>query len=79
MSVEDTIRAWKDPEYRESLDANARASLPDSPVGAPELSGQELRSIQGGVPGGPFRRTASIFRQSRMHVCCAFPPYDVLA
>jgi mersacidin/lichenicidin family type 2 lantibiotic len=47
----DTIRAWKDEEYRMSLTEEQRSLLPDNPAGLVELSDAELESIAGG--GGP--------------------------
>jgi len=62
----DITRAWKDPEYRRSLTAEERASLPPDPTGEPPASEEELRKIVGGLMvstdvtlGGPTRcRTA---------------------
>lgn len=44
-----TIRAWKDVDYRASLDPGARADLPDSPVGTIELADEDLGDAAGGV------------------------------
>jgi mersacidin/lichenicidin family type 2 lantibiotic len=38
MTPTDIIRAWRDEEYRGSLSDEMKASLPDSPVGFPEVS-----------------------------------------
>ncbi|HLZ59646.1 MAG TPA: mersacidin/lichenicidin family type 2 lantibiotic [Ktedonosporobacter sp.] len=62
MSVDHIINAWRDEEYRESLDFEQRASLLESPIGAIDLSEEELIEIQGGgssssssdVTFGPF-------------------------
>ena len=56
----DITRAWKDPEYRKSLTAEERASLPPNPTGEPPASEEELRKIVGGLGstvtlGGPTR------------------------
>jgi len=42
------IRAWKDSDYRETLDARELASLPASPIGNVELSDEQLGEIAGG-------------------------------
>ncbi len=43
------IRAWKDPNYRASLSAEQRASLPESPAGAPltDMNESELEQVAG--------------------------------
>jgi mersacidin/lichenicidin family type 2 lantibiotic len=46
----DIIRAWKDPEYRQSLEGAQRAQLPDHPAGLLELTEVELDSAAGGAP-----------------------------
>jgi mersacidin/lichenicidin family type 2 lantibiotic len=38
MSHDQIIRAWKDPEYRETLNATALAELPPNPVGSVDLA-----------------------------------------
>jgi mersacidin/lichenicidin family type 2 lantibiotic len=48
MSIEHVIRAWRDEEYRESLNAEQRAILPESPVGAIDLTESELAEADGG-------------------------------
>ncbi|WP_257458672.1 mersacidin/lichenicidin family type 2 lantibiotic [Archangium lipolyticum] len=51
MKKEMIVRAWKDPSFRASLSAEERASLPESPSGAPlsELDETELGRIIGGA------------------------------
>jgi mersacidin/lichenicidin family type 2 lantibiotic len=49
MSTEHIIRAWRDEEYRESLNAEQRAALPESPVGAIDLTESEMAEAEGGV------------------------------
>jgi mersacidin/lichenicidin family type 2 lantibiotic len=49
MSHRNIIRAWKDEEYRLSLSAAQRASLPDHPAGLVELSDEQLGAVAGGV------------------------------
>lgn len=47
--VVNVIRAWKDPEYRNSLSASERAHLPDCPVGLINLTDIELTAVAGGT------------------------------
>ncbi len=49
MSNIDIIRAWRDKEYRMSLSADQRASLPNSPAGTIDVS--EAHNVRGGVTG----------------------------
>ncbi|HEU4407283.1 MAG TPA: mersacidin/lichenicidin family type 2 lantibiotic [Polyangiaceae bacterium] len=48
MSKIDVARAWKDGEYRASLSEAERASLPENPAGAIELTEAELEGVAGG-------------------------------
>jgi len=48
MSKFDVIRAWRDEDYRAQLSEGERASVPQHPAGAIELSESGLRNIQGG-------------------------------
>jgi len=48
MSKENIIRAWKDPEYRSSLNAYEHASLPANPAGT--IDDRKLAEVAGGVP-----------------------------
>ena len=54
MNTNQTIRAWKDEEYRLSLTDAERALLPQNPVGAIELTTADLsasgRSVRNGRP-----------------------------
>jgi mersacidin/lichenicidin family type 2 lantibiotic len=52
MSLDKTIRAWEDPEYRSSLSAADLAALPESPAGAIELTDAELGAILGAAQSG---------------------------
>lgn len=45
----DLIRAWKDEEYRENLNAEQLAQLSQNPAGAVELTEEELGSADGAV------------------------------
>ncbi|MFL6094727.1 MAG: mersacidin/lichenicidin family type 2 lantibiotic [Blastococcus sp.] len=52
MSLDKTIRAWEDPEFRSSLSAADLAALPESPVGAVELTDAELGEVLGAAQSG---------------------------
>ena len=52
MSITKIIRAWEDPEFRGSLSAAELASLPESPVGAIELTEDELSEVLGAAQSG---------------------------
>ncbi|HZO76127.1 MAG TPA: mersacidin/lichenicidin family type 2 lantibiotic [Ktedonobacteraceae bacterium] len=47
-----TIRAWKDSEYRETLSAEELALLPEHPAGQIELTEEDLLNVVGGNGGG---------------------------
>jgi mersacidin/lichenicidin family type 2 lantibiotic len=44
----DIVRAWKDEEYRKSLSAAERATLPESPAGLIELTEDDSDAVAGG-------------------------------
>ena len=46
----DVVKAWKDPEYRDSLTQDQRDRLPENPAGLVELSDEDMSSIAGGHP-----------------------------
>ena len=52
MSIDKIIRAWEDPEYRSGLSAEELAALPESPVGAIELTDAELSQVLGAAQSG---------------------------
>ena len=52
MGIDKIIRAWEDPEYRNSLSAGELAALPESPVGAIELTDAELGQVLGAAQSG---------------------------
>ena len=52
MGIDKIIRAWEDPEYRNSLSAEELAALPGHPAGAIELTDAELGQVLGGVQSG---------------------------
>jgi mersacidin/lichenicidin family type 2 lantibiotic len=45
MSQLEIVRAWKDPGYRRSLNAQQLATLPPNPAGAVEAGDEDLTSI----------------------------------
>ena len=48
MTTQNIIRAWKDPEYRNSLSASERALLPANPAG--RLESTEAKSNPSALP-----------------------------
>lgn len=44
MNTVDVIRAWRDAEYADSLTLEQRASLPEHPAGAVEVTEKELNN-----------------------------------
>jgi mersacidin/lichenicidin family type 2 lantibiotic len=52
MSLRKTVRAWEDPEYRNSLSAAELADLPENPAGIIELTDAELGQVLGGAQSG---------------------------
>jgi mersacidin/lichenicidin family type 2 lantibiotic len=52
MGVNEIIRAWEDPDYRNSLSAAELAAMPDHPAGAIELTDAELGQVLGGAQSG---------------------------
>jgi mersacidin/lichenicidin family type 2 lantibiotic len=61
----DVVRAWRDEEYRDSLTAEERASLPENPAGTAVVQDSALHTIAGGS-GHP-----TTFADS-----CVRPPYQ---
>ncbi len=60
MAHVDIIRAWTDPEYRETLTAAERAQLPENPAGMVVLDDDALAAMSGGRPfPGPFPITTA--------------------
>jgi len=43
----DTVRIWKDPDYRDSLRADLLASVPDSPAGLARLTAEDTQLAGG--------------------------------
>jgi mersacidin/lichenicidin family type 2 lantibiotic len=48
MSFSTIINAWKDSNYRQNLDEEMRALLPEHPAGLLELTDEELALVAGG-------------------------------
>lgn len=48
MSLKYIIEAWRDEEYRETLNSETRALLPENPAGEIELSEANLAEVNGG-------------------------------
>ena len=49
MSKLDVIRAWKDEQYRSSLEGSLVGTLPANPVGRLDLSEIELSNVAAGA------------------------------
>lgn len=52
MRISDVIRAWEDPEYRNSLSDDERTKLPANPAGEIELTEDELSEVMGAAQSG---------------------------
>lgn len=50
MNAKDTVRAWKDPEYREGLSPEEMEQVTPSPAGVTLLSRSEMEAHVGGAP-----------------------------
>ena len=57
------IRAWKDPEYRDSLSEEELVSLPSNPAGMIELSDAELGAAARGSSGQRGNRSRSLLAE----------------
>ena len=76
MSNEDIIRAWKDPEYRNSLTEEQRSQLPENPAGLVELTDTSMESVAGGQRRRSLGLGGSVFLKpqtitSTIDVCCS--------
>lgn len=49
MSIDEIIRAWKDPRYRESLSSKEQELLPENPAGFMELTEDEQNTLVAGT------------------------------
>ncbi|QRK04684.1 mersacidin/lichenicidin family type 2 lantibiotic [Archangium violaceum] len=60
----DIVRAWKDADYRMSLTQEQLAQLPENPVGAVELSDEQLQGA-----GGVAAQSASFYSCPTKSIC----------
>ena len=49
LSVNEIIRAWKDKNFRDSLNEEQRAQLPANPAGLVEIDDEQLVQVTGGA------------------------------
>jgi len=49
LNVQDIIRAWKDKNFRDSLNEEQRAQLPANPAGLVEIDDEQLVQVAGGA------------------------------
>jgi mersacidin/lichenicidin family type 2 lantibiotic len=54
MSIGTIIRAWKDEDFRATLNEAQRKLLPESPAGDIQLSDADLRGVVGGAVSAGF-------------------------
>jgi mersacidin/lichenicidin family type 2 lantibiotic len=66
----DVYRAWRDGEYYEGLSAEERAQVPAGPLGAVEISDEELRSA-GGLSTLATHQSWCVNSQCVTHCICA--------
>jgi len=79
MKTETIVRAWKDPEFRASLSAEQRASLPECPAGTSltEMDEVAARDAVGGSSSRAVRNYAAsgfpdcTFTLTNCHPHCA--------
>jgi len=64
MSRKDTIRAWKDEDYRRGLSEAERAHLPEHPAGLIELDAADLGLVAGGMRSNTHSTVTST------DICC---------
>lgn len=72
MTKTNTIRAWKDEAYRQSLSDDERATVPINPAGVIELSDSELNSVAGGTDMIALERTGSGWTMG----CCSYVTHE---
>ena len=72
MSIQNVVRAWKDPQYRSSLSEMERAVLPDHPAGSVELTDEDL----GLVAGGRKPQNYTWMTVTNGHICCSTGCYS---
>ena len=70
MVEADVVRAWKDPIYRASLNAETLARIPSNPAGTVELSDDQLKAAAGFDDIiVPTFRTCTEYTFRRYHCC----------
>jgi mersacidin/lichenicidin family type 2 lantibiotic len=74
MNKEQTIRAWKDEDYRLSLSEMELSVLPEHPAGLIELADVETDLVAGGTTSNltPLTDTLVANSQIGFTVCCDF-------
>lgn len=70
MSNVNVIRAWKDPEYRNSLSPSALARIPNHPSGVVELSERQLKDAAFAGPVLTTAITCTEFTFLGWRACC---------
>jgi mersacidin/lichenicidin family type 2 lantibiotic len=75
VKKETILRAWRDPEFRESLSAEDRAALPAHPSAPIELLDEQLTAVQAGLAVGDISDTVKTTNTPGTYsgccVCCA--------
>lgn len=67
LTKDDVIRAWKDESYRDSLAAEDRNALPESPGNMGELSDDQLETAAGAFTPALGLAVVSTYGYSMMH------------
>lgn len=67
------IRAWKDPEFRNSLSVEELALLPENPAGMIALSDEQLREVNGMGPVQTTAITCTMPSWFHWDACCPRP------
>jgi mersacidin/lichenicidin family type 2 lantibiotic len=49
LTVQEIIRAWKDKNFRDSLNEEQQAQLPANPAGLVEIDDEQLVQVAGGA------------------------------
>jgi mersacidin/lichenicidin family type 2 lantibiotic len=71
MSRIDIVRAWKDPEYRNSLSAAQLAGMPENPAGEITLDDKQLSAVNGGaLPIITTAPTCTMYTFLGWYACC---------
>jgi mersacidin/lichenicidin family type 2 lantibiotic len=70
MSNVDVVRAWKDEQYRMSLNETERASLPQNPAGMVELTDADLEGVAGGSTDVSVTKTSCCTYSTSATACC---------